>query len=575
MLTSIEERYFDEALSLLRWLAFAREPLTLAQLAAATFIRFEATDLNEGDQEPANEDLESPVNILGGLVVIASRRTRAAGDPFETASGTHLPEEGGSNGSVNGSVVKPDMQLRLAHFSVKEYLTSNRILESDARRFYLAQDICDQYLASSCMQYLLDYSTSPAKEKSRKDSKRFPLLLYAARSWFIHLRQAGCVDTSLAMSLLSNQQARRDWTFVCDPDLLNCMWFHPSMRQGTCWYYASYLGLTPLVQMLVKTESDIDASAGWHGNALQAASYAGHDDTVSVLLDSGANVNTQPGIHGSALQAASRRGRDKVVRLLLDAGADVGAQGTGVPDALLAASEKGHDKIVRMLLDAKADADAKAPPSQWFRTPLIAAAQNGHESVVQMLLDEGADVNADGGATTGPALIAAVSRPGSTCSVKLVQMLLDAGADIHAPITGTCALIRAIVSNNGDVVSALLKAGADPNVRNGHHGTALHIAMQKEGEAKVGLHMVQMLLDAGADVNAEAGTHGSALFLAIWHDLDDLVSKLLGAGADVNADALPYSSDALALDIATMVGKDTLVQKLLALGARRNWPELA
>lgn len=67
MLTSIDKVYRDEAMCLLRWLAYARWPLSLGELAEAAIINPEGG----GSVDIAHKgSLEDTLDILGALVTL-------------------------------------------------------------------------------------------------------------------------------------------------------------------------------------------------------------------------------------------------------------------------------------------------------------------------------------------------------------------------------------------------------------------------------------------------------------------------------------------------------------------------
>jgi ankyrin repeat protein len=196
---------------------------------------------------------------------------------------------------------------------------------------------------------------------------------------------------------------------------------------GVTWRWAIYNGLAHLSKHLLSahlSEGGVDTSMTEYTNALLTASINGLAKVVQMLMDAGADVNAQGGHFGNALQAASQGGHEKVVEMLMDAGADVNAQGGHFGNALQAASQGGHEKVVEMLLAAGADVNAQGGH---FGNALQAASQGGHEKVVEMLLAAGADVDAQGRHFDN-ALYAA-SQGGHE---KVVQMLMDAGAYVNA-----------------------------------------------------------------------------------------------------------------------------------------------
>ena len=195
----------------------------------------------------------------------------------------------------------------------------------------------------------MHYSYSDDKTSTNRDLAAFPLLQYAARSWFYHsgVQQSGTVSREAA--LLSSDDARRDWLSIHCPDRSWERPFQSLNGTGKGLYYASVVGLEAVVQKLLATGVEVNARGGRYGNALQAASERGHEKVVQMLMDAGADVNAQGGDYGNALQAASFKGQEKVVQMLMDGGADVNAQGGYYGNALQAASFGDNEKVVKML----------------------------------------------------------------------------------------------------------------------------------------------------------------------------------------------------------------------------------
>ncbi|KAF2184785.1 purine and uridine phosphorylase [Zopfia rhizophila CBS 207.26] len=81
------------------------------------------------------------------------------------------------------------MELRLAHFSVKEYLTSNRLQEGIAQDF---QEVAAKAsIATVCLAYLLHLDMDRPIQEIKTT---FPLAQYAARYWMINAMVAEGVD---------------------------------------------------------------------------------------------------------------------------------------------------------------------------------------------------------------------------------------------------------------------------------------------------------------------------------------------------------------------------------------------
>lgn len=78
--------------------------------------------------------------------------------------------------------------IGLAHFSVKEYILSERLRTGSLSRFYVESMKAHQHLSEMCLIYLLDFSSG--ERLVYFGFKEFPLLAYAARYWHEHWRSA-------------------------------------------------------------------------------------------------------------------------------------------------------------------------------------------------------------------------------------------------------------------------------------------------------------------------------------------------------------------------------------------------
>ncbi|KAF1820768.1 ankyrin, partial [Dissoconium aciculare CBS 342.82] len=354
MLQNIAAEDQAYALTLLRWLAYSQAPLRLDEVA-------EISTIVPGE-DPAAHDVVDIYN-RGGLTDVLD--------------------------ILAGLVVMKDTKIRLAHFSVKEYLESTRTRGSVAQSFRLDPTREHRLIKESCLVYLMHYSNSEQKASSKQDLVVFPLLDYAAAMWYRHALLQQAEDYRCEIQLLESKTHQADWLKIHKPDM---SWSRPFDNddyddKASSLYYASFIGRVGVVQLLLEAKADVNAQGGRYGTALQAASLRGYDKVVRLLLEAEADVNAQGGDYGNALQAASLRGYDKVVRLLLEAEADVNAQGGDYGTALYAASSGGHDKVVRLLLEAEADVNAQGGQ---YGTALYAASSRGHDKVVQLLLFAGA-----------------------------------------------------------------------------------------------------------------------------------------------------------------------------------------
>jgi ankyrin repeat protein len=456
--------------------------------------------------------------------------------------------------AVSQHVEYPDEdQVRLAHFSVKEYLVSNHV--SRAFKSLIAEKAARSYLARLCLTYLMDVNQLILRGSSIGEldfddiCREFPFLRYSTLNWMDHARDVENEDERLYEMMLSFfseghktfslfgklfDRFNRSVTFagiVLDmrEDLNHDPWHDPAHRRSPLFYAASG-GLRRVVEYLLDTGAEINLD---EGAALNAALDKGQETTARLLLDRGADVNLG---RGRALIEAAHYGDDPIVQLLLDRGANTNARHG---EALAIAVEYGRDTTVQVLLDRGADVNAGRGKA------LLRAIHVDHETAIQLLLDRGANVNV----RNGKALIEAVH-----CGEATLHLLLDRGADINAK-RGQ-ALTRAIYYKD-TIAQLLLDRGADVNAGNGE---ALLAAVVRDQEATV-----QLLLDKGANVNARAG---QALRVAVEKGKDMMVQSLLKGGAHVYGTALLLTLDSfLHTNVPLHSLQDTTIQLLIDRGA--------
>jgi ankyrin repeat protein len=137
---------------------------------------------------------------------------------------------------------------------------------------------------------------------------------------------------------------------------------------------------------------------------------------------------------------------------------------------------------------------------------LCEAAENGDTSEVSRLLQLGANKNySEKNSGSTPLWCACVS--GHT---EIVTMLLKAGADPDKQANdGWTPLHVACWKGHTEIVTMLLKAGADPNKQDNDRKTPLHVACVNRRT-----EIVRMLLKAGADIELETDDGKTAITIA-------------------------------------------------------------
>ena len=352
--------------------------------------------------------------------------------------------------------------VQFSHFSVKEYLTSDRLRTSKIRNlryYHTPLDAAHTILARACLTVLLQLDENVDKE--RLDT--FPLAFYAAQHWVDHAKYHNVVSriqNPIQELFNSSKPYLAAWTWIHDIDsnqvrkTIDALEERPKPPKATALYYAVLCGFSALADYLISTQGEnVNAECGNHGTPLHAASYEGHLDAARVLLTHRVDMNTTDknnrtplcsaydGGHldvmrlllkrgadvdvyydaaGLLLHEASFRGRTDVVHLLLQHNADANARNRSKETPLHHASIRGQTKVVQLLLEHKAIVDVQ---SSSRRTPLYRASELGHLEVVRMLLRHGADVHIRGGECWTPFQVATVLG-----HLEVAQLLLENGA---------------------------------------------------------------------------------------------------------------------------------------------------
>jgi len=140
--------------------------------------------------------------------------------------------------------------------------------------------------------------------------------------------------------------------------------------------------------------------------------------------------------------------------------------------------------------------------------------KTGTPQSVQAAIRQGADVNAKD--PTGQGRTALMYAAEFNPSVEVITTLLKAGADVNAQeYNGASALFYAAGENpNPKVVAELLRAGADLKTRNHYGMTVLMYAAKVTKNPEV----ITILLKAGADAKAKDHDGNTALS---YSDIND------------------------------------------------------
>lgn len=376
ILLGIIDDHGQKALSALTWLTISERPLALAELADACVI--------DNSKDPAFDPEERLLDPKSILTILSS---------------------------LVSSQEDNDTEIRLAHFSVKEYLTSDRISRGPASRFRFRANEGHDLILRSCLHYIQCIPThddilradsistilrsqaplpqEPAPRTSdQHTAEPHSLLKYASKYWPAHARYLGenlvPATKKLVVDFLLSRNSVRKWITSSIPDDVS---MYSEEQHVPALYLAASQRLNGILEDISTTGIDVNEQSivAKYNTALQAACVTGDNDIVSKLLARNADVNIQGGKYGNALQAAAYGGHAYIVAQLLAAGAMVDAYGGAHHTALeaVASSPKRNPEVLNLLLSygACVERDEKGGGLllKW-------AAILGYDTVVEALL---------------------------------------------------------------------------------------------------------------------------------------------------------------------------------------------
>ena len=346
--------------------------------------------------------------------------------------------------------------VQFSHFSVKEFLTSDRlaIAAEDISFYHIDLEPAHAILAQACLSIFLrlDDCTREAT------IQQFPLAEYALIHWVehalfenvsLHIKD-GIEDLFDAEKPHFSRWIRARGN-TADFELWRD---HDTLHEAMPIYQAAFCGFLHVFEKLIREHPEhVNSWGGSFGTALHAASKKNHLKLVQSLLRHGADVNA-PGLWGwTPLPFASRWGHLEIVRCLLEHGADVNAKDMYGSTPLHRATSVGHYEVVRTLL--KHNADTSASPITG-RTPLHMASFRGRVDIVRLLLNHDADPKArDRDHQTS------LHEASSEGHLDVACLLLEHGAEVDAEDNRERTAYQvALDKGHSEVVRLLLVYGA-------------------------------------------------------------------------------------------------------------------
>ena len=445
-------------------------------------------------------------------------------------------------------------QVKFAHFSVHEFLSSDRLANSKSSAlsyYYIQHDSAHTVMAQACLGALLELGDHMDKETI--DS--YSLADYAGDFFVAHAKVGEVlsrINTGVDNLLDPDRPHFNTWLwlqsfdwdsqyFDLNPDSSSDFGEQHSEQSSSEYpiypprvsplYYTVLFGHTCLAQYLIRNRPrDLGATDIYGRTALHIAAFKSDFNVVQMLVDIAHTVVNCRDNKGCtplhyAVQGGDQESHEdfsRCVELLLERGADVEAQNSRGSTPLHLAASKMSEKAIRLLIRKGANINLQDNKNQ---TALHKASRRGRLEIVRLLLDHKAEIELQDDRGSTPLHLYHRNR-------EAVQLFLDHGANVTLRNDkGQTVLHQASQNGHPDIIQLILsRADADADAVDNDGSTPLHLAASEAEE----LSSAQLLLDHGANIHLQNNKGHTALHVASQRGRLDFMGLLLSRDAIVD-----------------------------------------
>jgi ankyrin repeat protein len=446
ILREIKESHQEFAQMIFQCVAVASRPLQVNELAEVFTFDFEAGEIPEFHEDWREDDpVHAVLSACSSLLAVVN--------------------------------VKDTQVIQFSHFSVKEFLTSDRFPRANdtISDYHISMTRAHTLVTRVCLGTLLHLPENVTSDSLQE----FPLAEYSGEHWIDHARFEDVsqeVEDGFQQLFDPRKSHLAAWVWIHDPETPSRTnrGKTPSGPRGTALHYAALCGLFRIVKFLITEHSQDVQASGFDNDTtpLHVASSRGHVEVARVLLEHSAVTTAQDKYGQTPLHRASSKGHLELALVLLEHGAVTTAQDDFGGTPLDRASSGGHLELVQVLLEHGPVATAQ---DKYGQTALLLASSGGHLEVARVLLEHGPVATAQDKQGKTP-----LHRASFRGHLELARVLLEHNAVATAQDKqGRTPLHFASSKGHLELARVLLEHGAVATAQDRNGSTPLHWASSK------------------------------------------------------------------------------------------------